>query len=85
MACCVKFRRFRKFRIAGRPGACIHPLSYPGRSASFPAPVYAASLMGIGFLGLRVSLKNQGFELRCRERLFLGLVGLDPVSMAWVQ
>jgi hypothetical protein len=34
-----------------------------------------ASLTGNGFLGLRASLKGQGFELRCRERLFLGLEG----------
>ena len=35
----------------------------------------AASLTGNGFLGLRASLKSQVFELRCRERLFLGSEG----------
>jgi hypothetical protein len=38
-------------------------------------PGDAAALTGNGFLGLRVSLKGQVFELRCRERLFLGSEG----------
>jgi hypothetical protein len=38
-------------------------------------PGDAASLTGNSFLGLRVSLKGEVFELSCRERLFLDFGG----------
>jgi hypothetical protein len=38
-------------------------------------PGDAASLTGNSFLGLRVSLKGQVFELSCRDRLFLDFEG----------